>query len=123
MAYTSEDTGRFEVYVQSFPKPGRRVQVSRDGGLRSWWSPDGRELTWVTEATPTIYRAALESSPGPGALPRFGAPRRLAALPPGARGGDAMPDRRRFLVLLAENADPGSIVVVQNWPAALPREK
>ena len=119
MAFASEETGRMEMYVQSFPKPGRRMQVSREGGLRAWWSPDGREITWVTESKPTLFRARLE--PVNGGAARFGEPRRLGALPPGARGGDAMPDRHRFLVLFSENVDPGSIVVVQNWPAALPR--
>ncbi len=44
IAYTSNEAGRYEVYVQPFPGPGRKLQVSTDGGNQPVWSPDGREL-------------------------------------------------------------------------------
>jgi serine/threonine-protein kinase len=42
LAYSSDETGRQEVYVQPYPGPGRRVQVSTDGGVQPVWSADGR---------------------------------------------------------------------------------
>jgi serine/threonine-protein kinase len=44
LAYTSNETGRFEVYVRPFPGPGGAIQVSVDGGDQPVWSRDGREL-------------------------------------------------------------------------------
>ena len=44
LAYVSNEGGRSEIFVRSFPDRGGRWQVSRDGGTRAAWSPDGRHL-------------------------------------------------------------------------------
>ncbi|HEV8435254.1 MAG TPA: protein kinase, partial [Thermoanaerobaculia bacterium] len=44
MAYMSDESGRDEVYVQSYPRPGAKFQVSIDGGGEPVWSPSGHEL-------------------------------------------------------------------------------
>ena len=44
MAYVSDESGRDEVYVQSFPEPGGKLQVSTSGGLQPLWSHDGRRV-------------------------------------------------------------------------------
>ena len=44
VAYTSDESGAEEVYVDSYPRPGLRVMVSRGGGLDPVWRGDGREL-------------------------------------------------------------------------------
>src|SRR5450755_695915 len=44
LAYFSDETGRFEVYVQTFPTPGGKWQVSTNGGALPVWSRDGKEL-------------------------------------------------------------------------------
>jgi serine/threonine-protein kinase len=44
IAYQSDESGRAEIYVQSFPGPGGKWQVSTEGGLRPKWSADGSEL-------------------------------------------------------------------------------
>jgi serine/threonine-protein kinase len=44
LAYVTNESGRFEVYVQPFPGGGRRVQISTAGGREPLWSRDGREL-------------------------------------------------------------------------------
>ena len=44
VAYTSDESGRDEVYVQSYPQPGVKFQVSVDGGSEVVWSPAGHEL-------------------------------------------------------------------------------
>jgi len=44
MAYASEESGRREIYVQAYPGPGGRWQVSSDGGNEPLWSANGREL-------------------------------------------------------------------------------
>ncbi len=44
VAYTSDESGREEVYIDSYPRPGRRVSVSWEGGAHPVWRGDGREL-------------------------------------------------------------------------------
>jgi Tol biopolymer transport system component/DNA-binding winged helix-turn-helix (wHTH) protein len=47
IAYTSNEGGQPDVYVQSFPGPGAKSQVSRDGGTHPVWRADGRELFYL----------------------------------------------------------------------------
>jgi Tol biopolymer transport system component len=47
IAYTSNEGGQLDVYVQSFPGPGTKSQVSRNGGSHPVWRPDGRELFYL----------------------------------------------------------------------------
>ena len=49
MAYTSDESGRFEVYVQPFPGPGGKWQISTEGGDQPVWAHNGRELFYREE--------------------------------------------------------------------------
>jgi Tol biopolymer transport system component len=51
LAYSSNETGRGEVYVQRFPGPGEKVQVSTDGGGNPVWSHDGKHLVYENAGT------------------------------------------------------------------------
>lgn len=44
VAYVSDESGEYRVYVTPFPGPGGRIPVSIDGGLSPVWSSDGSEL-------------------------------------------------------------------------------
>lgn len=44
LAYASNASGRYEVYVRPFPGPGAPMQVSEDGGTEPMWAPDGHRL-------------------------------------------------------------------------------
>jgi serine/threonine-protein kinase len=44
LAYTSDESGTYEVYVRAFPNPGGKWQISNGGGAYPVWSQDGREL-------------------------------------------------------------------------------
>jgi hypothetical protein len=46
-AYDSDETGRFEVYVQPFMRPGARITVSLAGGTQVRWSDDFKELFYI----------------------------------------------------------------------------
>jgi Tol biopolymer transport system component len=48
IAYASNETNRFEVFVQPFPTIGAKWQISQAGGHQPQWSRDGRELYYVT---------------------------------------------------------------------------
>lgn len=47
IAYHSVESGQLQVYVQAYPGPGRRHQVSANGGISPIWRADGRELFYV----------------------------------------------------------------------------
>jgi len=47
IAYQSDKTGRFEIYVQPFPGPGGDSRVSIDGGAQVRWNPNGKELFYI----------------------------------------------------------------------------
>ncbi len=119
LAFNADDTGRFELYLQSLPPPGRRLQVSQGGGTRSWWTADGRSLFYVDDLGRSLWQVDLR----PGAVLGIGTPRHIANLPPDVTWLDAMPDRKRFIAIVPEKAGPGSVTVVQNWRATLAKEK
>ena len=50
LAYQSDESGQFEVYVQPFPQGGSKWQVSTNGGYQQHWSRDGKELFYVEGA-------------------------------------------------------------------------
>jgi serine/threonine protein kinase len=47
IAYQTNESGRVEIWVQSFPGPGPRLQVSNNGGAQARWRPDGKELFYI----------------------------------------------------------------------------
>ncbi|HEY2016399.1 MAG TPA: hypothetical protein VGH38_23000 [Bryobacteraceae bacterium] len=47
IAYTSDETGRYEVYIRSFPDGSHKWQISTDGGFLPQWRRDGRELFYI----------------------------------------------------------------------------
>ncbi len=115
LSHSSDDTGRFEVYIQSLPAPGRRLQVSQGGAILPWWMPDGRGLLFTDDKLRSLWRVDLDLGPSPSAS----APRQLLNLPADIAWMDAMPDRQRFIAIIPERAGPGSITLVQNWRKAL----
>ncbi len=119
MAYTSDDTGRVELYVQSFPVPGRKVQVSQGGAIGAWWTRDGRQLLFVGDDLRSLWRVDVV----PGSTMSVGTPKQLATFPANIVWIDAMPDRQRFLALTPERTGTGSITVVQNWRAAVRQKR
>src|SRR5580658_90493 len=72
LAYMSNETARYEVYVRDFPTGNYKWQISNQGGLHPQWRSDGRELFYVT-LDGTLMAVAV--TPGP--TFEFGAPQRL----------------------------------------------
>ena len=121
IAYASDESGRFEVYVQSFPELGRKWQVSTTGGADPRWRGDGRELFYLGLDRKMM---AVDVMPGPAA--QSGTPRALFStgikyLWQDTRNHyDVTPDGQRFLIL-APRAEPqaGSFTLIFNWTTAL----
>ncbi|HEX5109911.1 MAG TPA: tetratricopeptide repeat protein [Vicinamibacterales bacterium] len=77
IAYVANERGRKEIYVSSFPQPGNRVQVSREGGIQPRWADGGRRLMYFEPTTPggrylSVSIAATGSQPEVGAPQPFG---------------------------------------------------
>jgi Tol biopolymer transport system component len=97
IAYTSVETGRFEVFVQPFPKTGAKYQITRQGGGHALWSPDGRELFFDQDHqlfAVSIQTTGKFSSGTPVALPIRGFIQGDAR-----RQYDLMPDGKQFLMM------------------------
>jgi eukaryotic-like serine/threonine-protein kinase len=62
LAYTSDQSGRQEVYVRPYPQPGAIEQVSDHGGSAPRWSPDGRELFYAQDDS--LMRVAVDTRAG-----------------------------------------------------------
>lgn len=124
LAYTSNETGRHEVYVQRFPELEGRTVISVGGGLWPSWSADGRELFYARGAPPdALMRVTLDVDDSDPPSLRVLIPERLFdwrfyARPDGRRHYDVSPDGQRFL-LKAGRTSTGrggrEINIVVNW--------
>jgi Tol biopolymer transport system component len=115
LAYASDETDQFNVYVQPFGTSGRRVQVSQQGGVTTWWTKDGRTLFYVGTDLRTLWRVDVTT----GQTFTAGTPRQLGTLPAGVMSIDFSPDRQRVLAIAPTRTGVGSATVVLNWRAAL----
>ena len=105
------------MYIQSFPAPGVKQQVSAKGGILPRWGPNGTELFYVT-ATSTLMSVSLKSA---GAGLQVGIPVPLFSLPAFQTGGDhdVSADGRFLVHLMDTEQAPRSVTVILNWARRL----
>ena len=123
LAYQSNESGSYEIYVRPFPDvSGGRWQVSNGGGREPLWARNGRELFYVSERgalmTATVDGGAAFTSGVPTELftGRFFFSNSINL----GRTYDVAPDGR-FLMIKPEVGSPPHLVVAQNWLAELER--
>jgi len=115
VAFVSEETGRQEVYVTRFDKPGEKWRISTDGGNLPRWRRDGRELFYLMPGGKVM---AVQIKPGT----EFGAgsPMPLFKADPLSADYDVTADGQRFLFIASA---PGTqllpFAVVLDWTAEL----
>ncbi|HUQ90114.1 MAG TPA: hypothetical protein VM120_00450 [Bryobacteraceae bacterium] len=119
VAYTSNESGRFEVYVQTFPNPERGWSVSTNGGTEPRWRRDGREIYYLSADRQLM---AVTVSAGPS----FGVPKALFQTQVAGESSFARThyvpsnDGQRFLINTPSGDPPANpITVVLNWTAGL----
>ncbi len=125
MAYVSDESGRSEVYLRSFPDGRKTVPISSDGGVSPVWAPGGRELFFWDIAVKTLMKVDIV----PGENLSAGAPSPLfqfnAASTQMIRNYDISPDGTRFLIKAAQPAtSPVAVTqlnLARNWFADLKR--
>jgi len=121
VAYSSDESGRVEVYVASFPEPSLRVPISNGGGYQPRWRRDGEELLYVA---PGVDVMSVDVTLG-GTF-KAGAPKALFRVP--IFGGpsighrwDMTADGQRFLIASVggDTSASAPLTLVQDWTALL----
>ena len=116
VAYASDESGRYEVYVAPFPGPGGKRQISTEG-TRPRWRADGKEIFYVGPRG-MITAAALSIK---GNSIEVGEIRSLGISVPASRPGlyDVSADGQRFLVAAPAEQKSTPLALIQNWTARL----
>jgi Tol biopolymer transport system component len=123
IAYTSDESGREEVYIQSLPKAGTKLQVSPAGGSQAQWRSDAKELYYLAP-NGDLMAVDIKISPKLEAgLPRrmFRISSRIISMPPSSNYAPSR-DGERFLVSRPIAGTAPSISVVTNWAATDPQK-
>jgi Tol biopolymer transport system component/DNA-binding winged helix-turn-helix (wHTH) protein len=130
LAFTTDESGRPELYIQAFrgDSPslvGPRYLVSNNGAQAVRWRRDGSELFYLDLAG-RIQAISMKLSPHP----KFGPSKMLFSINTEARasihsvlGFDVSADGQRFVIPTVSPAEAPSLVIIQNWEALLPRKR
>ena len=126
MAYTSQFSGREEIYVERYPGLGNRQQISTGGGRLPLWSRDGRELFFTSLDNRQLFAAAMHA----GTTLVAGRPQVLFELAMfsglGTRHYDVAPDGRFVIIQKSATTEAGvhtapNVILVLNWFEELKR--
>ena len=120
LTYVSNESGRREVYVQAYPGPGGKWQISTEGGNGAVWAKNGKELFYrngdkmmaVEITTQPTFRAGAPTLLFEGQYVQSG---------PGRANYDITPDGQRFLMIKLGKPGATQINVVLNWFEELKR--
>jgi Tol biopolymer transport system component len=122
IAYESSESGESEVYVQPLSSGTGKWQISTAGGLRPYWSPDGRELFFRSgsfRGGNTLMSAVIQTEP----VFSAGTPQPLFTFRYEQAGHDyaVMPDGRHFICIKRLERETGAsqVNVILNWAAEL----
>jgi Tol biopolymer transport system component len=120
MLYASNQSGRYEVYVEPWPRTGERVAISTDGGTDARWRPDGQEILYLSPDR-RLMSVPVRTAGGFKASRPVELFRTRVAGPLGT--GHRFPfavwkDGQRFLMYVTDpDAPPPAVTVVTNWAA------
>jgi len=118
VAFQSDESGRYEIYIDTFPEPRGQVRISTGGGVMPEWGAGGRELFYVS---PDSMLMSVSLKPGTGSL-EASAPHALFPLlviDTDVSPYDAARDGQRFLALETAEHVTQPLTVIVNWPALL----
>jgi Tol biopolymer transport system component len=134
IAYNSNATGRYEIYVRPFPNSPERTgqwMVSNSGGVEPLWRRDGKELFYQRPASGTTPAAWMSVDVTPGPVFKAGTPKELFPITFAPTNGsspagwdvDVSPDGQRFLWSVVGTTGAGTpqapMRVVLNWTSGL----
>jgi Tol biopolymer transport system component len=122
LAYASDQSGRYEIYLRRYPELDGIRQISNSGGMGPLWRSDSGELYFYQDSfedgyAATFMRVPIDDVPG-SPEPMFEVPSINSVGVPYGKGYDVTPDGRRFLVAVNEQEFPWflpDLRVVFNW--------
>lgn len=119
LAYTSDETGRTEVFVHSIPGPGPRIAVSAGGGDEPLWSPDGGTLFY--RGPTRLMSATIAELPQLAVVKRDSLFVDIYDRSPNHPNFDIFPNGREFLMMRSGSSrgDDIQVMAVINWQRAL----
>lgn len=130
VAYASNETGRYEIYVRPFPEGGGRWQVSTVGGIYPRWRRDGAELFYVAPDNTLMAVPVRGASDGrtfsPGSPVALFQTRLATGANVGVGGFASAPqyavaaDGRFLINVVASEVAVSPITLILNWTALLP---
>jgi len=131
LAYCSNESGKPQVYVQAFPGPGAKIQVSSDGGTDPVWKRNGEELFYRNEDSMMAVRVSTASGFSAGHPQElwkghYSHGMSTSCGPAGLTSSnyDVTPDGKRFLMIKDEDQDSATskqIIVALGWADELNR--
>ena len=123
LAYASDESGRYEIYVQPYPGTGGKWQISTEGGTEPLWNRNGRELFYRSGNKMMAVEITMQPSFSAG-TPKMLFEGHYQLLSLSTPNYDVSPDGQRFLMLKPSEqaeAGPTQINVVLNWFEELKR--
>jgi len=118
VAYVSNESGRDEVYVQRFPVPGGKWQISTTGGAQPLWAHSGRELFYLSPPSKLMAVEVRAGEAFEAGIPTLLFEHRFAGGP--GRKYDVSSDSQRFLAITPIGEEtPSPITLVVNWTAEI----
>ena len=118
VAYVSNDSGKLEIYVSTFPAGGGKWQVSQGGGVQPEWGRDGKELYYEAPSGGVMEAKITER----GRAVEIGIPYQLIKVSAASLGGTGFavaPDGKRFLMVETELSASQPLTLMTNWTAGL----
>jgi Tol biopolymer transport system component len=118
VAYQSDETGKYEIYIRAFPEPRAKFQISTGGGEYPQWGAGGRELYYLSRDNKLMVVSLKFGSDSV----EPSAPRELLRMPAYETGWspyDTAADGQRFLVRATTGQAAQALTLIVNWPALL----
>ena len=121
IAYSSNETGAYAVYVQRFLQPGQRTKISTTGaGVHPRWTKGGRELVYWTEpGGVTAVTLTFDGDHFTASAPRTIVTAKIPTVMDGRPHYDATRDGERFLLRQPVGPSGSSMTAVLNWTSRI----
>ncbi len=116
VAYSSDESGRREIYIRPFEGNAERLQISTNGGRAPRWTRDGKHLFYLAPDQ-KIVSVAIDL----GASVEFGSPIPLFSISARNSEYDVLPDGKRILVNTNAGVAPRPLTVSTHWTSAVRR--
>jgi eukaryotic-like serine/threonine-protein kinase len=122
VAYSSDESGRNEVYVTSFPNPAGKWQVSLDGGANPQWSSNGKEIFFLSANDNRIMSAQVGSKGSQFVVGKVQPYFRLSGTAQIFAWFQPAPGGEKFLAPAPTAENQPALTLILNWPAELDKK-